>query len=391
MTTVLLVIIYVAFISLGLPDLLLGSAWPSMYGELEVSVSWAGIISMIISAGTIISSLFNGKMAHALGTAKLTVLSVSMTALALMGFSMSREFWHFCLWAVPYGLGAGSVDATLNNYVALNYKSRHMSWLHCFWGLGATAGPYIMGWCLTRGMGWNMGYQIVGIIQIILTTILFATLPLWRYQQDVTDGQGRRRAPLSMKETVSLPGAKALLMAYFGYSALESTAAMWASSYMVLYKGIDAKTAASWAALFYMGITFGRLGSGFITERLGDKRMIRLGLVLAGAGLLCLMLPGGNSFMLAGLILTGVGCAPIFPCMLHATPEHFGAQNSKSIMGMQMAFAYTGGTLMPPLFGLLAERVDVRIYPCYLAVFLVLVAVMSEKVNRRHGAKKERQ
>lgn len=389
MTTILLVIIYVAFISLGLPDSLLGSAWPSMYVELGVSVSWAGIISMIISVATIISSLFNGKIIHILGTAKLTVLSVSMTALALMGFSMSREFWHLCLWAVPYGLGAGSVDATLNNYVALNYKSRHMSWLHCFWGLGATAGPYIMGWCLSGGMAWNMGYQIVGIIQIVLTTILFATLPLWKYQSDVTEGQGKRRAPLTIKETVSLPGAKALLLAYFGYSALESTTAMWASSYMVLYKGIDAKTAAAWASLFYMGITFGRLGSGFITERLGDKRMIRLGLVLAGTGLFCLMLPGGNQFMLAGLILAGVGCAPIFPCMLHATPKYFGADHSQSIMGMQMAFAYTGGTLMPPLFGFLAERVDVRIYPFYLAIFVVLIAVMSEKVNRRYGVQKE--
>lgn len=386
MASLLLAIIYLAFISLGLPDSLLGSAWPSMYQELEASVSWAGIISMIISGSTIVSSLFSGKVIGKLGTAKVMVLSTAMTALALMGFSMSRKFFHLCLWAVPYGLGAGSVDAALNNYVALHYRSRHMSWLHCFWGLGATMGPYIMGWCLTRGLSWNTGYQIVGIIQIVLTTALFASLPLWKGQPDTAQQGKGARHEMTIRDTVGLPGAKALLVAFFCYSALEATAGMWASSYMVLARGISEKTAAKWASLFYMGITLGRLASGFITERLGDRSMVRLGQILAGAGVVCLLIPGGSQFLTAGLLLTGIGCAPIYPCLLHSTPGFFGAENSQSIMGILMAFAYVGSTFMPPLFGVIGEQVSIQLYPVCLLFFVALMALMSEQVNRRRRA-----
>lgn len=385
MASLLLAIIYLAFISLGLPDSLLGSAWPSMYQELEASVSWAGIISMIISGSTIVSSLFSGKAIGKLGTAKVMVLSTAMTALALMGFSMSRKFFHLCLWAVPYGLGAGSVDAALNNYVALHYRSRHMSWLHCFWGLGATMGPYIMGWCLTRGLTWNTGYQIVGIIQIVLTTALFASLPLWKGQPDTAQGKGARRE-MTIRNTVGMPGAKALLVAFFCYSALEATAGMWASSYMVLARGISEKTAAKWASLFYLGITLGRLASGFITERLGDRSMVRLGQILAGAGVVCLLIPGGSQFLAAGLLLTGIGCAPIYPCLLHSTPGFVGAENSQSIMGILMAFAYVGSTFIPPLFGVIGEQVSIRLYPVCLLFFVALMVLMSERVNHRRRA-----
>lgn len=381
MASLLLAIIYLAFISLGLPDSLLGSAWPSMYQGLEASVSWAGIISMIISGSTIVSSLFSGKVIRKLGTGKVTVLSTALTALALMGFSMSRKFVHLCIWAVPYGLGAGSVDAALNNYVAIHYRSRHMSWLHCFWGLGATMGPYIMGWCLTRGLSWNTGYQIVGIIQIVLTTGLFASLPLWKGQPEEARMEKGKDRNMTIRETVGMPGAKALLVAFFCYSALEATAGMWASSYMVLSRGVSERTAAKWASLFYLGITLGRLASGFITERLGDRRMVRLGQLLAAAGVVCLLAPGGSYQLAAGLLLTGIGCAPIYPCLLHSTPGFFGAENSQSIMGILMAFAYVGSTFMPPLFGLIGENVNVGLYPIYLLLFVALMVFMSEKVN----------
>ncbi|MDO5344293.1 MAG: MFS transporter [Lachnospiraceae bacterium] len=389
MASILLIIIYVAFISLGLPDSLLGSAWPVMSRDLEASVSWAGVISTIISVGTIVSSLFSGRMVRRLGTGKVTVISVGTTALALMGFSMSRRFWHLCLWAVPYGLGAGGVDSCLNNYVALHYKSRHMSWLHCFWGVGATISPFIMGKCLAEGLSWTSGYQMIGIIQIILTTALFFSLPLWRGEQhgQMEKDPEERRSGLTVGQIFSLPGARAVLITFFCYCALESTAGLWASSYMVLQKGIDSKKAASFTALFYLGITLGRLISGFITEWIGDKKMVRLGEGLILAGLAVLALSGGNGMVPAGLILIGLGCAPIYPSIIHSTPKHFGAENSQSIMGFQIACAYIGSTLMPPFFGILAQHITIRLYPCYLLFFTLLMLFAWEWVNHVNGGK----
>lgn len=389
MSSILLIVIYIAFISLGLPDSLLGSAWPVMSQDLEASVSWAGIISMIISAGTILSSMMSGRMMRRLGTGKVTVISVAATALALMGFSLSHNFWHLCLWSIPYGLGAGSVDASLNNYVALHYKSRHMSWLHCFWGVGATIGPFLMGKCLAEGLNWTAGYQMIGIMQIVLTTVLFFALPLWRGEQrgQETEDTEAEKSRLTTGQVFSLPGAKAVLITFFCYCALESTAGLWASSYMVLQRGIDSKTAASWASLFYLGITLGRLICGFITEQIGDKKMVRMGEGLILLGLAVLLLPGDNRMILAGLLLIGLGCAPIYPSIIHSTPEHFGAENSQSIMGFQIACAYTGSSLMPPLFGMLAQHISIRLYPAYLLLFTVLMLFAWEWVNHVSGGK----
>lgn len=387
MFQILLVIIYIAFISLGLPDSILGSAWPSMYTELGVSVSYAGIISMIIAGGTIISSLFSDKLIRKLGTGKVTALSVAMTAIALMGFSFSHSFWQLCLWGVPYGLGAGSVDAALNNFVALHYKSRHMSWLHCFWGVGATAGPYIMGLCLTRGLKWNSGYSAIGIIQIVLVIGLVLSLPLWKSKKTSVEESTSAHSSISLKDTLKLPGAKPILAAFFCYCSLEATAGLWASSYMVLYKGISPEKAAKWAALFYLGITIGRFICGFITEKAGDKYMVRSGQCIALLGAVSLLLPFGQIVTLAGLILIGIGCAPIFPSLLHETPENFGAQNSQSIMGMQMASAYVGTTVMPPVFGFISGYIGVGIYPMYLMFFVVGMFIMVERMNKIHVSK----
>lgn len=382
MASILLVLIYVAFISLGLPDAALGSAWPSMYGEMGVPVSYAGVVSMLIAGGTIVSSLLSVRVIRRFGTGVVTAASVGMTAVALLGFSVSRSFWHLCLWAIPYGLGAGSVDAALNNFVALHYKSRHMNWLHCFWGVGAAAGPFIMGMCLAGGLKWNSGYLSIGLIQAALVACLIFSIPLWKGGQPADRRVEESHAHYGMMEILRMPGAKPLLLAFFCYCAVEVTAGLWASSYLVLFKGRTPEAAAKMASLIYLGITGGRFLSGFVSGKLGDRNMVRLGEAVALAGLACLLLPLGDLSLYAGLTLLGLGCAPIFPSLLHATPENFGADRSQTIMGMQMAAAYTGSTLMPPVFGFLAARTGLWLYPAYLMIFGVGMAFLTERANR---------
>lgn len=382
MFQLLLVIIYLAFISLGLPDSLLGSAWPVMYQEFSVPVSYAGGISMIIAAGTIVSSLQSDRLTKKLGTGKVTAFSVLMTAVALFGFSVSHSFAALCLWAVPYGLGAGSVDASLNNYVALHYASRHMSWLHCMWGVGASLGPYVMGYALTGGQGWNMGYRYIAILQIVLTAILLFSLPLWKTQTaDDTGKSGEEnKKPLSLRQIVGIPGAREILVTFFCYCALEQTAGLWASSYLVLQRGLAEETAAGFASLFYIGITAGRAAGGFLTMKLNDTQMIRLGQGLILCGVVCLLLPFGDMTALAGLVIAGLGCAPIYPSIIHSTPAHFGADKSQAMIGVQMASAYVGTCFMPPVFGFLANHINVSLYPVFLLVILLLMVVMHEKM-----------
>ena len=385
MFQLLLVIIYLSFISLGLPDSLLGSAWPTIYPQLDVPVSYAGIISMIVALGTIVSSLQSDRLTRRLGTGKVTAVSVAMTAVALWGFSVSNAFWQLCLWAVPYGLGAGSVDASLNNYVALHYKSKHMSWLHCMWGVGAASGPYIMGYVMTSGGTWNAGYRTISVIQLVLTVVLIFSLPLWKKRPKVVDTSGNETEakPLSLKEILRIPGVKEVLACFFCYCALETTAGLWASSYLTLVRQVPAQTAASFASLFYIGITVGRGVCGFLTLKLSDDQMIRLGFAVLGVGIAALLLPGAQVFALAGLVLVGLGCAPIYPSVIHSTPAHFGVQNSQAVIGIQMSSAYVGNLAMPPLFGLLANNITPALFPFYLLVFLVLMALMHRQLVRK--------
>lgn len=384
MIHLLLAIIYISFISLGLPDSLLGSAWPSMYTFFGVPLSYAGIISMIIAIGTVISSLQSDRLTRWLGAGKVTVISVGMTAAAMFGFSISHSFWLLCLWAIPYGLGAGSVDAALNNYVALHFASRHMSWLHCMWGVGASLGPYIMGYALTGGSGWNMGYRYIALLQIVLTLILLLSLPLWKKStgEDAPTEAGRA---LSLGQILRIPGAKAVMVTFFCYCAVEQTAGLWASTYLVLQKGAPAETAARFASLFFIGITIGRALSGFMTMKLSDTQMVRLGQGIIAVGIAAFLLPLGQYAALAGLILIGLGCAPIYPCIIHATPDHFGAGRSQAIIGVQMASAYVGTCLMPPLFGLIANHITVSLFPFYLLVILVLMICMHETLLKVCG------
>ena len=378
----LLGIIYLSFISLGLPDALLGSAWPNMYPEFQVPVSYAGMISMIIAFGTILSSLQSDRLTRRFGTGKVTAASVGITALALWGFSVSHSFLQLCLWAIPYGLGAGSVDASLNNYVALHYASKHMSWLHCMWGVGATLGPYIMGALLTGGAAWNMGYQVISLLQIVLTAVLIISLPKWK-EENRAGEEAKGGKPLTFREIISIPGAKAIILCFFCYCAVEQTTMLWASSYLNLAKGIDAKTAASFAGMFCTGITVGRGINGFIAMKWKDEQMIRMGEGIILMGILVMLLPLGNLASLIGFSLIGLGCAPVYPCIIHSTPEYFGAERSQAMIGVQMASAYVGICLMPPFFGLLANHISIRILPLYLLLFLVIMGIMYELLNKK--------
>ena len=433
MTSLLLAVIYLAFISLGLPDSLLGAAWPAMHEDLGAPLSYAGAVSMIIALGTILSSLASDRLTLRLGTGRVTAISVGMTAAALLGFSLSGSFYQICLWAIPYGLGAGSVDAALNNYVALHYKSRHMSWLHAMWGVGASAGPCLMGLAIARGAGWAGGYAAVAALQALLTLLLFCSLPLWKKRpgaaarakaaqatptqtqtaqeipaqaqttqatqamptqpqaaqaqparaQDARETPERRR-PLPLAAVVRIRGAREVMLAFFCYCAVEQTSGLWASSFLHLSRGMSAERAAELAALFFLGITAGRVVSGFLTLRLSDTRMIRLGQLLLLLGVLLLLLPA-DACAVAGLLLAGLGCAPIYPCIIHATPAHFGEERSQAIIGVEMAAAYIGTMLMPPLFGVLAGRIAVTLLPLYLLALLALMTAMTERLERKTG------
>lgn len=380
MFSLLLALIYVSFISLGLPDSLLGSAWPQMQESLGVSLSLGGVISFLITASTILSSLMSHRVIQRFGTGGVTMCSVAMTALALLGFSLSNSFFALCLWAIPYGLGAGSVDAALNNFVALHCKAKHMSWLHCFWGIGATGGPYIMGLCLSRGMGWQAGYRTISFLQMALTLILLLSLPLWKKQElPLSGGETVRPQTPQWRKLLKRPGVKAALTAFFFYSALELTTGLWGSSYMVAVRGISPETAAKWISLFYLGITAGRFFSGFLTLRFSDDTMVRLGEGTAIVGIILLLLPLHNLFLCVGLILTGLGCAPIYPSLLHATPQRFGKSLSQSLMGTQMAISYLGSTTMPPVSGFLSEKISMGLYPVLLLVFALCMTILTEK------------
>lgn len=382
MFQILLLIIYLAFISLGLPDSLLGAAWPIMYQEFSVPVSYAGGISMIISLGTIISSLQSDWLTKKLGPGRVTTISVFITAAALFGFSVSHSYAALCLWAIPYGLGAGSVDASLNNYVALRYESRHMSWLHCMWGVGASLGPYIMEYALTGGKNWNMGYRYIAVLQVVLTAILFFSLPMWKKNQIIdTKSFGEENTQvLSLRQIIRVSGAKEVMVTFFCYCAIEQTTGLWAASYLVLQQGISMQTAVGYASLFFIGITVGRAAAGFLTMKWNDTQMIRLGQGIILLGIICLGLPLGNVTSLSGLVMIGLGCAPIYPSIIHATPACFGKDKSQAMIGVQMASAYVGTCLMPPVFGFIASHISISVFPIYLLLILLCMAAMHEKM-----------
>lgn len=379
MTTLLLLVIYLAFISLGLPDSMLGAAWPLMRSELGLPLEGAGLVSVIITVGTIISSLLTGRLIRKLGTGRLTTLSVLTTALALLGYSFTTSYLWLCLMAVPMGLGAGAVDASLNDFVARNYSSKHMSWLHAFWGVGATAGPLLMAGMISLTGRWQNGYRSVSFVQFGLVAILIASLSLWK-KFDHASAEAHS-VKLSNGSIWKIPGMGPNLAAFFAYCSLELTAGLWFASYLVQIRGVKPETAAAWAASYYFGIMLGRMINGFLTLRFSSKTLIRAGQTSILLGILLLFLPG-NTFSLIGLLLVGMGCAPIYPSMLHETLARFGKENSSRLMGIQMASAYVGLSVAPPLVGLLASRWSLQIFPFALLILLALMVWGSETVNR---------
>lgn len=378
MVTILLVLVYMASFSLGLPDALLGAAWPVMSPALHADISWAGVLSAIITGGTILSSFFSYRITKKLGTGWVTAISIGMTALALAGIAFAGNFWVICLLAIPYGLGAGAVDAALNNYLATHYSSRYMNWLHCFWGIGATVGPYIMSWAVGTTKGWRLGYGTTAWIQLIFTVILFAALPLWKKKEQASlqDNQVTHKSPKPFK----IPGVKKSLVAMFAYNALEMTAGLWASSYLVHFRGVDPVTASKFAAFYYLGITVGRLFCGFVADVFGDSKMIRGGTITLASGILLILQPLDTPlFALLGLIILGLGAAPIYPAIVHSAPSRFGKGNAQAIVGMQVAFGYIGSTAMPPLFGLLGQYVSLGLFPWFLGIFLIITILFTKE------------
>lgn len=380
-TTLLLILIYFAFISLGLPDSMLGAAWPTIQLEMDMPMSAGGFIAMIVSTGTIISSFLSGKLIEKFGTGKLTVISVFFTAFALFGFSFSNHYAWLCIMAIPLGLGAGAVDSALNNFVALHFAAKHMNWLHSFWGIGATAGPIIMSLQITRNDSWQLGYLTVAIIQIILVGILLFSLPLWKKYSD--NGSKAQESVEKKRQSVfKLPGITPALTGFFAYCALEATAGLWGASFLVHTKGVAADVAAGWISMYYMGITIGRVFSGFFTAKFSNQTLIRGGMGIIALGAILILSTSTAFLNLTGIILIGLGCAPIYPSMLHETPVRFGKESSSSLMGIQMAFAYIGTTLVPPAFGVFSDFAGIQYYPIFLLLLLVLMFFGNEKIHQ---------
>lgn len=393
MFSLLLAIIYLTFVSLGLPDAVLGSAWPLMRTEFSVPIDYAGYVQMIIALGTIISSFFSGKTIAKLGTAKLTLISVLSTTIALFGFSMSTQYWHLVIWAIPYGLGAGGVDSALNNYAALYYSSKHMSWLHAMWGIGASTGPLIMTYALRNQGSWQNGYRIIGLLQVVLTFLILLSLPLWRRQpknkSQVETSETNELSNISILKVMKLPGFWYIIISFFSYYALETTAGLWISSYLVYAEGLPKDVSAAWASIFYLGITIGRIINGFFTYKFNNTQLIRAGSVIAATGIFCVMLLFGATGSAIGFILIGLGFAPIFPCIIHNTPYFFGENNSQAVVGVEMAFSAVGSLIMPTLFGIIAEKLTIELLPFYLAFFLILLISTYDKLYKDHRKRRK--
>lgn len=383
MALLLLAIIYLAFISLGLPDSLLGSAWPTIHKKMNVDVDLMGLVTILICSGTIISSLFSDKLAKVAKPWLIIIISILLTAGAMFGFSLATEFWMLCLLALPYGLGAGAIDSTLNNYVALHYSSKHMSWLHSFWGVGTIISPYVMSYALQYHNSYELGYQYISFTQMGIFLVVFFSAPLWRVEkkQEQAENNTPQVRLLSFKEKFRIKGILFVLLAFFAYCAFEATLMNWSATYLFEVKAIDEVKAASYAALFFIGITSGRFLLGFISDKFQDRTMIRMGILIILVGLSLLFLPLADTFALIGLVVIGIGCGPIYPCIIHSTPYNFSPENSSAVISLQMSFAYLGSTLMPPLYGLMVKYVSAKVFPFFILFFVLILISMSESLN----------
>lgn len=365
-------IIYIAFISLGLPDSMLGAAWPMMYADLNVPISYAGFISMTVCGGTVVSSIMYSRLARRIPTGIVTAISVAMTAIALMGFSFAPTFPAIIALAVILGLGAGAVDAGLNNYVAIHFKARAMSFLHASWGIGTTVGPFLLSYLISIGYGWREGYRILSTGQFIICIMLFVSLPLWKKAENAENCEAT--APIPEYRRFCKRAVIPAILAFFAYCSMENTAMIWSATFLVEARGFSEGLAAVSAGVLFWGMTAGRLFSGFISDRLGDRKMLAIGETASLIAILLIaFIPGRLS--VAALFLLGFGFGPIYPSMIHQTPEYFGVERSSEIMGLEMASAYVGSMFMPPVFGLIGRRISMDVFPLFALFFLILHTV----------------
>lgn len=391
-TFVLLIIIYLAFISLGLPDALLGVAWPMIRQEWLMRLDAAGMISIVVTVGTISSSLLSGRLIRRFGEGKITFFSGLMTGTALLGFAYAPSYIWFVFLALPLGFGAGSVDTALNHYVALHFKAHHMNWLHSFWGVGATSGPILMSVILKQTGSWRNGYQSVAMIQLGLAAVLFISLPLWKKHTEMTKehvsdiGDAKETSighPLRIFEALKIKGVPYALLIFLTYCAVEFSVGLWGSSYLVQIKGVSLEVTARWVAFYFGGITVGRVLAGFISFKLSNKKMIYLGEIIALIGAILLILDPNNLFVMIAFVMLGLGFAPIFPAMTHETPIRFGRINAQSIIGFQMASAYIGIAVFPPFLGVLMELTSMMLFPVFVLICIILLLYFTFKIN--HG------
>ena len=378
MGSLLIAVIYLIFISLGLPDSLLGSGWPAMRAFFGVPSSFAGYVSMTISFMTIISALLSPRLMRKMQTKWIVIISIMLTVAGLLGFSVCTEYWMLFLMAVPYGLGAGAIDASINNYVAMHYSGSVMNFLHCFYGVGAMISPYIMASALRRAR-WNEGYRWTAYLQIAILVVCILSLPLWKRNQTKEEEETLKNSA-GIREVVKIPGAVQTLIAFFAYCSGEATCFLWVPSFFAgTKKGLSAGTIASFGSLIFGGLMLGRLIAGFISNHFGDRKMIRMGIVLELLGILVVMLPfPGYVVTAVGFVMIGTGMGPVYPAIQHMAPQNFGKRNSAAMIGLQMASAYVGSTFMPMVFGLLQQALGIWIMPWYLLIFAFLNIGMLE-------------
>ena len=378
MYALLIAVIYLIFISLGLPDSLLGSGWPTMQVAFGVPSSYAGYVSMSISFMTIISALLSPRMIRRFHTKWIVIVSIFLTVMGLIGFSISTSYWMLFLFVIPYGLGAGAIDASVNHYVANNYSGSIMNFLHCFYGVGAVISPNIMALALSKAR-WNEGYRWTAYIQLAILLVCIISLPLWKRNDD--EAEGSEEAGAGIREAIKVPGVILTLIAFFAYCSGEATCFLWTSSYFAGTKeGLTDGMIASFGSLIFGGLMLGRLISGFVSNRLGDRLLIRIGITVEFVGILMVMLPISNFALAAvGFVIIGTGMGPVYPAIQHMAPENFGKKYSAAVIGLQMASAYVGSTFMPMVFGNLQQHIGIGIMPFYLLIFAVLNIVMLER------------
>ena len=382
MATALLIIIYIAFIGLGIPDSLFGTAWPAIYSEFELPISFGSFVRSSRSCGTVLSSVISSKIISRLGTNKVSAYSTLLTALALLGFSFAPNLWVMCFWAIILGIGAGAIDVALNNYVAIHYSATHMSFLHCFYGVGVSVSPYILSLVIAGNFGWRGGYRIAFAIQLIITLLLFLSLPLWRKAHGgENESEENTHKDLSFGSVLKIPGVKMMCSLFIASCAIECTCGGWGSTFLVEYKHLPAEKAAQIIMIYYIGMTLGRFLSGVLAAKLHSWKIIKLGQIVLGLALLLLILPGGVYLCALGMFLIGLGNGPLFPNFNYLTPENFGSDISQSIIGIQMASAYIGIMIAPTVCGLLGQVFGMVIFPFYLIVFYAIMIPVTIRIK----------